>query len=280
MPAERTAATLSSMRRSAFTLVELLVVVAVIALLIGLLLPALSSARQSAQATACGSNLRQLGAGLAMYWGEYRDQLPQYRVDPAGNPAMGTAGDNIGALFGGKKGTLPFLGINNVGAERRPLNRYVTDADIPPDSSEGAAKFQLELFRDPSDRGTNDAFTASMGLDTSSIYNLTGTSYNLNDHALDDDPAEEKYPTLIPKAGGKMPRVANSARTWLLGDQPVFNHDDGGDRGQKWHFNRVQANLLFVDLHVGVGLSVPEGVVNETPDYSFLPIPSWPHGQP
>ncbi len=260
----------------AFTLVELLVVVAVIALLIGLLLPALSSARQSAQATACGSNLRQLGAGLAMYWGDFRDQLPQFRVDQAtGTPTKGSEGDNIGSLFGGKKGTLPFLGINEIGAERRPLNRYVSDADIPRDSAPGSEKFQLELFRDPSDKGTNDPFTASMGLDTSSMYNLVGTSYNLNDHALDDDPSQEKHPTLIPKAGGKMPKVANTARTWLLGDQPIYNHDDDGDRGQRWHFKRVQANLLFVDLHVAVGLPVPTGVVNDTPDYAFLPTPNW-----
>jgi prepilin-type N-terminal cleavage/methylation domain-containing protein/prepilin-type processing-associated H-X9-DG protein len=263
------------MPRRAFTLVELLVVVAVIALLIGLLLPALSSARQSAQATACGSNLRQLGAGLAMYWGEHRDQLPQFRVDQSGTPTTGSNGDNIGSLFGGKKGTLPFFGINEVGGERRPLNRYVSDADIPRDSATESDKFQLELFRDPSDKGTNDPFTASLGLDTSSMYNLVGTSYNLNDHALDDDPSQEKFSTLIPKQGGKMPKVANNARTWLLGDQPIYNHDDNGDRGQRWHYNRVQANLLFVDLHVGVGFKVPEGIVNETQDYTFLPTPNW-----
>ena len=70
------------MRRRAFTLVELLVVVAIIALLIGVLLPALSAARESSISTACGSNLRQLGAGMAMYWGDFKDQMPQMRGDP------------------------------------------------------------------------------------------------------------------------------------------------------------------------------------------------------
>lgn len=262
-------------RGRAFTLVELLVVVAVVALLMGLLLPALAAARDSGISTACGSNLKQLGAGVAMYWGDYRDRLPQVRVDQAGRPVTGEAGSNIGALFGGRMGTLPFLGINSVGAQRRPLNRYVWDGDIPSDSSASAATFELPVFLDPGDKGTNDAFTASLGLDTTSTYRLLGTSYNLNDHALDTDPADEPYPTLIPKRGGMMPRVANPARTWLLGDQPIYNYDDGGDRGQRWHRNRVQANLLYADLHVGVGINVVPGLVQETTDYSFLPSPGW-----
>lgn len=55
------------MSRRAFTLIELLVVIATLALLIAILLPTLRVSRQHAKAVLCGSNIKQLVFGLAMY---------------------------------------------------------------------------------------------------------------------------------------------------------------------------------------------------------------------
>jgi prepilin-type N-terminal cleavage/methylation domain-containing protein len=65
---------------SAFTLVELLVVIAVIGLLLSILIPALGRARGQADVLACKARLRQLGLGALMY---AEDNAAQLAVDPA-----------------------------------------------------------------------------------------------------------------------------------------------------------------------------------------------------
>lgn len=70
---------------SAFTLVELLVVVGIIALLVAIFMPSLMMARRAANRLACASNLRQLATALINYSTENRGKFPPNRsiVPPA-----------------------------------------------------------------------------------------------------------------------------------------------------------------------------------------------------
>lgn len=254
-------------RPSAFTLIELLVVIAVIGILVGLLLPALGGARQQARTVVCSTRLQQLGVGLALYLNDYDNTLPQAKYPIGGFPVI------IGTLFGGKKGTLPLYGINEYGAERRPLNRYVLDTAAPPDAAD--EPFEIEAFRSPLDNGGT-----LPGLGTvESMYNLLGASYTLNDHLLKTTQSEPEIATLVPNDGGPMPSVVQANRTWVLGSHPIYNFDGTGptDTLGRRHFwyakSRVQANLLFLDMHVGSTLNVPVGPVQTTKDYTFKPVP-------
>ena len=65
-----------------FSLIELLVVLAIIGLLAALFLPAFGRAKEAGRATACLSNLRQIGIALQLYTQDNNNRLPEMRDQP------------------------------------------------------------------------------------------------------------------------------------------------------------------------------------------------------
>lgn len=68
----------------AFTLIEVLVVVAIIALLVSVLMPALGAAKRRARMVVCGTNLHTIGQAIYYYAQASKDDMPvgyQYNKD-------------------------------------------------------------------------------------------------------------------------------------------------------------------------------------------------------
>lgn len=100
------------MRRSlstaeAFTLVEMLVVIAIVGVLAGLLLPALTAARQNARKAKCMSQLAQIGVAIGMYAGTHQ-YVPVDTFVTAGGLRLGEHQTNM--LWTGSWGVKRGLG--------------------------------------------------------------------------------------------------------------------------------------------------------------------------
>ncbi|MEQ8768940.1 MAG: type II secretion system protein [Phycisphaerales bacterium] len=222
-------------RQRAFTLIELIVVIAIIALLIGILLPALGRARDAARRTQCLANLRAYGLAFTMYMDNESDGVLPYAL-----------ASEEGALVGTENN--PSL-LNTLGQYfDAPIPRADPDFPDNPDTLEPDDQLYIAEtpFTCPGDRGFNGT----------PIWRQIGTSYVYTpaitmafaEAILAGTPFE-------PDPGANARAHTRVWRDWTdLGKEPDFVLDanltsvrEEGDAEENWHpGGPSKGNVLFI----------------------------------
>ena len=125
---------MATARKSAFTIVELLVVIAVIAVLVGILIPAVNGAREAARRNQCQANLRNVGLALLTYETRQQKFPPASTYNVEGNGGSDT-GHSIFVYL------LPFF------EEMGVFQRVDRSIDWKDDSNTGTGQTQEELLK-------------------------------------------------------------------------------------------------------------------------------------
>jgi prepilin-type processing-associated H-X9-DG protein/prepilin-type N-terminal cleavage/methylation domain-containing protein len=169
--------TRSGGRLPAFTLLELLVVIAVVSLLIGIAMPSLSAARRKGIRARCLANLRELATASAGYANADSQNLimPAHPIsdrNPLHDEGYYDYGGATGAdnVWAGQR----FGPASPRSAPTRPLNKYLYGAVS--DSSD------LSLFRCPADTGLSSRESTSTpvyvpAMSIQPMFRSVGTSY-------------------------------------------------------------------------------------------------------
>ncbi len=96
-------------RKSAFTLIELLTVIAIIGILAAILIPTVGAVKKRAIKSQCASNLRQLGTAINLYLNDNKQKLPNGE-QPAGNP-LNNNSSQLQWLFSSQRKALMSYGM-------------------------------------------------------------------------------------------------------------------------------------------------------------------------
>jgi len=231
----------------AFTLIELLIVMAIIAILSAMLLPALTQSKVSAQRAACKGNLRQLGMAAELYWDDN--------------------GGNCFRLSDGvtNSGTIWWFGWLGPGPEeQRPYDLSVgklfpylngSDVRLCPALNSKTAQFKLKATNVVFSYGYN----GSLSTPTTLPPICAGRIKHPTETALLADTAQVN--DFQPPASHSNPMIEE----WYILDNPT--NYPGSSYYPHGHFRHLQrANVVFCDGHVGLETMVPGSIDPKLPN--------------
>ncbi len=217
----------------AFTLAELLVVIAIVGILAALLLPALSAAKGNAKRTACLDNLRQINAGIRMYYDDSNDSSPA-AYQPQGTP-----------MIAYKSRMKSYVGLNGPSSPQDRIFACPADTFFYYDSpTNGDSYFTNAPQHEYAKYGYN--------------------SYWFNGNNVPDRGAD---PPRLGIAGVKLSAIKEPAKTLLVFEAPAFHpyswHEPRRDEGPKFNrgpgFNDAKDVVSFVDGHASyIKMYLPE----------------------
>lgn len=222
--------------RSAFSLIELLVVISIIAILAGMILPAIGAVRESARATQCRNNLRQLGVGALSYTDDWDGQLPVHAISTPPTSRYWFAA----------YGTIPDL-LTSMGLGYLKFKGTITDCPSNPWG------FHNPVVPTPVDKGmcyvmnvnTGFGFSAdpNMGRDRvwstiSQVKRSSATAWIFDGTGMGENSLAYPFGLGGSHYFGKWPRT--------VADPTVINLQND----IRWSRHRNLANGLFIDGHV------------------------------
>jgi prepilin-type N-terminal cleavage/methylation domain-containing protein/prepilin-type processing-associated H-X9-DG protein len=133
--------------KDAFTLIELLIVVAIISLLAAILFPVFNRARENARRTACQSNLRQMGLATLQYCQDYDDVLPGESTSDQPVPLTGNRVQLwMDLIYPYIKNQQVFMCPNDLGQAPNGLPsvyRYATNRTVAPENGYGYGSYGI-----------------------------------------------------------------------------------------------------------------------------------------
>jgi prepilin-type N-terminal cleavage/methylation domain-containing protein/prepilin-type processing-associated H-X9-DG protein len=203
----------------AFTLLELLIVIAIITILVSMLLPALTNAKERTKQITCMSNLKQLHLGIGLYTNDYDYYMPQHKNSP-------TVWGHI--LY---------------------TNSYIRNLNIfyCAKTTEFAGKISTGLnapYAKAFFISQNDVWFRF----TSYGYNVAGIGDDYNNNWAKTAPASPAKPGIIKNPSSKI-LAADTVYSWDNFPRYIIEAQTGTDDGtiQKRHLKNT--NILWVDGH-------------------------------